>query len=218
MANDTIRIVSNVPSIIVEMLLDSDGARITGGYGGWDTIARPRRQALTDWIGRGPFTMTVSAILDGHMDGTRVEGQCHSLERLALPHPNPGGQPPVVRLAGAAVPHNDLEYVIENIEWGDTMRDNSGNRTRQHVVVNFLRYVAVDKIQFTAAAKIRAKTPKVGKTITTKKGDTLAKIAARELGDSTRVNEIRQLNPGIRDPNKVPPTVKIPPREKRGGR
>lgn len=217
MANDTITFVSDVPAITLTALLDADGVKIAGGYGGWALIQRPRRQALTNWNGRDPFSMTAAIILDGFKDDRVVDTDWSKLERLALPHPNPGGQPPVIELRGPAVPHNDLSWVVENIVQGETILNNAGRRLRVHAVVSLTRYVAVDKIQLSAAANARNKgQPSGSRTINARAGDTLSKIAARELGDSKRWKEIRDLNPNIRDPNHITTgtDIRIPPKVK----
>jgi hypothetical protein len=217
MGAETIRLNSDDPKITVTALLDEEGSNITGGYGGWEIIARPRRQAVTHWGGRDPFQMDLAIILDGHSDYRRVETDCSRLERLALPHPNPGGEPPVIKLSGAAIPHNDLQWVITGFQWGAAMRDSGGYRTRQHVTIGLLRFVEVDTIQLSASANARGKGGTAIRTIQARQGDTLAKIAARELGDSKRWKEIQKLNPNIRDPNRITPNtdIKIPPKVKK---
>ena len=217
MGAETVTLKSVDPAVTVTALLDEAGANITGGYGSWDTIARPRRQAVTHWTGRDPFTMDLALILDGHKTFESVETQCSRLERLALPHPNPGGSPPVVSLNGEAIPHSDIQdWVVNDIAWGDNIRDRNGHRTRQHVVVGLLRYVEIDKIQITAAANFRNKSG--GGTIRiidVRPNDTMATIAARELGNSKRWTEIRELNPPLRDPNALVKIskIKVPPKK-----
>ena len=216
MAANEVTFVSTKPAVSVTAILDAAGATITGGYGAWDTIARPRRQAVTHWGGRSPFQMDVAIILDGHQTYETVETQCSRIERLALPHPNPGGAPPIVELIGEAIPHKDIkEWVVADLEWGAVIRDRNGHRTRQHVVLKMLRYVAVDKIQVSAAANSRNKGGTGVRTVPVKKGDTLQKIASRYLGQGHRWKDIRALNPGIDDPNHLGnrTTVKIPPKE-----
>lgn len=211
MGAETITLRSRDPQIEISALLDGAGAAITGGYGGWEIINRPRRQGVTHWGGRNPFQMNLALILDGHANFQRVETDCSRMERLALPHPNPGGTPPVVTFAETkAIPHSDLEWVVENIEWGEAIRDNQGNRTRQHVVLNLLRYVKVDIIQVSAAENARNKGGgKSVRTIDVRAGDTLQKIAARELKDNKRWKEIQKLNPNIKDPSNLKGIAKV---------
>jgi hypothetical protein len=219
MASDTITFVTDVPSITLTALLDTDGAKIVGGYGGWEVITRPRRQGITNWAGRSPFSMTIAIILDGFAQDRKVDTDWSKLERLSLPHPNPGGEPPVVELRGDAIPHSDLLWVVDNIDPGETILDQGGNMLRRHAVVSLIRYVAMDRIQLSAAANARNKgQPSGSRNIEARAGDSLSKIASRELGDSKRWKEIQTLNPNIRDPNRITvgTDIKIPPKVKHG--
>jgi hypothetical protein len=215
----TVTLSSDDPDITVSALLDAAGVTVSGGYGGWEVITRPRRQGVTHWGGRDPFRMDMALILDEHASYGRVETDCSRLERLALPHPNPGGSPPVISISGAAVPHDDIkEWVVEGIEWGETIRDKQGYRTRQHVVIGLLRYVQVDKIQVTAAANARNQNGGGGvRTVDVRQGDTLVKIAARYLGYGHLWKKIAALNPPLRDPNALLKIerVKIPPKDEK---
>ena len=219
MAANTVTIKSTEPDLKIQItaILDGAGAVITGGYGGWDMIQRPRRQSVTHWGGRNPFSMDLAIVLDGHQKFDTIETECNNLDRLALPFPNPGGSPAVVELIGEAIPHHDIkEWVIDGLEWGATIRDRNGHRTRQHVVVKLLRYVEIDKIQVTAAANARNNSGSTGvRTVPVQKGDTLQKISARYLGFGHRYKEIQRLNPGIDDPGNLKgrATVKIPPKK-----
>lgn len=216
MAANKVIIKASAPDVEVTALLDEAGAVVTGGYGDWEVIARPRRQGITHWAGRSPFTMDLALIFDGHSRFETVETQISRLERLALPHPNPGGAPPVVTLIGEAIPHHDItDWVIQNLTFGDLIRDRNGHRTRQHIVVSLLRYVQVDKIQVTAAADARNKAGGNIRTVPVNKGDTLQKIAARYLGKGHLYREIWKLNTKIADPGNLKglTTVKIPPKQ-----
>lgn len=206
------------PAISVRLPLDATPPAVTGGYGGWEMVARPRRAALTQWKGREPFTATIAFVLGSLVgdDPPSQEVSISRLERLALPNPNPGGEPPVVRARGT-MPHSDLEWVIQIIEWGDSDRNRRGERIVQHGVVTLWRYTADDRIQLMpAAAEIRRKTAeseralaakKGGKTASkklyyAKSGDTLSSIAADQLGSHKRWKEIGDLN-NIRDDKSV---------------
>lgn len=196
------------PALRVSVLRGDAPPTITGGYGGWDTVARPRRQSLTVWNGRDPFTMTFDLIFDAYIAGTSVETPVSILERMALP-PRAGAEPPIVRVAGA-LPHKDLTWVIatDGLAWGDSLWSPRGFRTRQAVTVKLLRYVAPDRIQDgTAASRARDKAAGTGRnphaaSVTVASGDTAVSIAARELGDYTRWPEIADAN-SIRDPDRL---------------
>lgn len=222
-SNTEITFISKAPNLAINALLDGEGAIVTGGYAEWEVISRPRRLGVTHWVGRSPFTMDLAIIFDGHKAFESVETRCTNLEHLALPD-DKTGIPPTVSIIKRGpsgdvphptVPHSDIkEWVVTGIDWGDNIRDINGHRTRQHAVVKLLRYVAVDKIQVTAAQNARAKAGTGVRIVNVRKGDTLASIAARELGNSKRWNEIAKLNPPLRDPNALIKikTVKVPPK------
>lgn len=216
---------STAPNLTVTCLLGADGARVTGGYGGWVDVPRPRRLALTQWDGRSPFEMAVQLVLDAHADDGSVEAQCSALERMALP-PRSLAEPPVITITGP-VPHDDLTWVVLGLDWGSAMRNEDGNRSRQEVTVTLKRYVADDRLQLRPAAERArekglgggggtnspaAKTP--GKrTYVVKAGDTLSEIAARKdiYGNASMWPKIAQAN-GIRDPRnlRVGQVLRIP--------
>ena len=99
--------------------------------------------------------MEIQFVLDGWSKppGQRsIEYDVTALERMALPHKT---QPPVIKIIGSAMPHSDLDYVIQDIDWGPAIRANSGDRFRQEGTITLVRYIAVDKLKFTAAQKKR---------------------------------------------------------------
>ena len=142
--------------------LGNEGAKPTGGYGGWDIVERPRRLSLTQWNGRPPVSMDIALVFDGFTDDKSVEGDCLDLERMAFHDADKFEPPPTITITGDAVPHSNLEWVITNITWGNVIRRSSdGRRTRQEATVSVVRYVDADKVQMSAAQRARDhKTPK----------------------------------------------------------
>jgi len=215
------------PALTVKALRGQDAPTVTGGYGGWEEIARPGRVALTHWLGRSPYRVSIPLVLDawpeaGQEDYIQTPAELETiiarLERMATPT-GPGGVPPIVEVDGA-VPHQDLKWVIENLEWGAAIyaRALLPRRYRQEVLVTLLENIADDAIGAAARArnKARANTQKGKKhtgyrTYIVKRGDTLQSIAARQLGSAARWGEIGRLN-NIRDPRnlKVGQRLKIP--------
>jgi len=191
------------PPLVLEALVDGDGPVITGGYGGWSRVTRPRRQGLTVFAGRETFTMSVPLVFDNFRSETSLETDLLKLEKMALPIGD-YLDPPIVSIKGKTVPHSTIEnWVIQNIDWGAVERNNNGDRIRQYVVLTLFRYVAVDTAQLTAAGqKARGG---LGSDVTgtrlytVKENETLAGIAKRELKNAKRAGEIQKLN-NIRDP------------------
>lgn len=154
-ATGRITFVSKDPDLDFSCWLGNDGVKVTGGYGGWEIVQRPRRLSLTQWNGRDPISMDIAIVLDGFQHRDSVESEIDKLETMAQ-NQQDFDAPPVVNIFGAAVPHQHLDYVITNIQWGDQIRRMSdGDRIRQEAVVSVVRYVPFDKIQLSAAANAR---------------------------------------------------------------
>lgn len=214
-----VTISSTRPNLSVTAWLGVDLPTITGGYGGWEIVARPKRQSLTTWRGHDPYQMTLPILIDGFATNSSVEARCTAIERMARP-PRVLDEPPLIRITGA-VPHTDLTWVIQTIGWGAVTRSTTGQRIRQELVLNLIRYIEDDRVQLTGAAsrarqnatKTSASKSKSGisQPYIVKAGDTLRGIAAKKLNDYRRWTEIASLN-GIRDPKsiKVNQRLKMP--------
>jgi hypothetical protein len=147
-------------------LLGPEGAKVTAGYGGWEVVEVPRDVGITEWKGRPNYEMSLDLLYDGWTTHPRrpslpasfkhaprlplgvryarrglwIEGALANLETLATPHPPDMTTPPSVRIYGAA-PHTELRWVINALEWGDSIRDKvTGRRMRQQVTVKLLEY------------------------------------------------------------------------------
>lgn len=142
------------PALTVTCYMDETGPKITGGYGGWDIVERPRRVALTQWNGKDPYKMEIGIILDGFIDDDEVEIEIAKLERMALPF---NTEPPVIEVKGSAIPHDDLKWVVEDIDWGDALRKSNGRRVRQQGTIKLVQNVKADRLQLSAAKRIRNK-------------------------------------------------------------
>lgn len=210
---------SNRPALTIVAWLGKDPPTMTEGYGGWSTRMRPRRQALTVYSGHEPYSMDLSLLFDGFAEDDGVDSQLSALERMARP-PADFQEPPLIRITGP-IPHADLQWVINGIRWGESIRNESGYRVRQEVVLNLLRYIAEDRVNVKGSAE-RARTTGSGSSgsssrggssrlHTVRSGETLSSIAAKLLGDYKRWTEIATLNK-IRDPKaiKVGQSLRIP--------
>ena len=54
-------------------MLGDGKVTITGGYGGWEQIDRPRKKSITSWQGTPPFGMTVPVRFEGFAAAVQVE-------------------------------------------------------------------------------------------------------------------------------------------------
>lgn len=179
-------------SIVV--LLGEGSATVTG-YGGWEEVSRPRRTGFVDWTGGALKRLNVPLMFDGWADDRDVEGDVRFLESLASDRR--GLPPSTVKLSSRAVPHTDLIWVIEALEWGDALRNSDGVLFRQTATVTFLEFVAAD---ITTIKKKQRKAKKSTKLVTVKKGETLVLIAKHH---KVTLASVRKLNPKIRDPRKA---------------
>lgn len=154
-----VTIVSSSPAARVTALLGPAGAVLSGGYGGWNEVARPRRVALTIWGGHSPQKMTMELIFDDFIDGGSVEPQCEAIEKMAK-SPAPAKQPPIVTVSGSALPAQG-QFLIADVKWGDFLRRGDGKRVRQLVTLELSRYVKDTKLrEQKASARARAKVKK----------------------------------------------------------
>lgn len=154
-----------IANLFTLALLGPEGARVTAGGGGWETIPVPRGVGITEWKGRPNYEMSLDLLYDGWLihpqrpnpprsfigrpnlpigithasTGLWMEGTIATLESLAVPGRDMV-TPPSLRIYGA-VPHTDLRWVIQSLEWGDAVRDRiTGRRMRQQVTVHLLEY------------------------------------------------------------------------------
>jgi hypothetical protein len=208
---------------VVGLPLGGDPPRYSGGSATWDRISRPRRKSFTTFTGEEPWTCKLSIIFDAWPDGD-VEELIRLVEDR-MHRPEDRSEPDLLKLVGPAMSHADLVWVLESVDdSGECQRRSDGRRSRQALTLNFLEYVPAEIIvqqkSPAAAAAARAESAQVstgtgaavpGKTYTAKSGDTLSRIAASQLGNANRWQELANLN-GIRDPRtlKVGQVLKLP--------
>lgn len=189
----------------VRVLRGHTPASVTGGYGGWTQVPRPRRKALTQWDGGSPYGVTFSVLFDGIFDGSgSVEDDIAKLEKLAR-SPAPGVEPPVVTV-DAGIPHANLKWVVEDLQWDPNPEYNQkGDRIRHECTIVLLEHVAGSvgaNAQQRALRSVNSTSTTTGSTYTARPSDTLPSIAAAQLGDASRWTELADLN-AIRDPRNL---------------
>lgn len=209
-------ITSRAPAMRVQALLDPESPPKLVLSPGWQENARPRKVGFAEWIGRGVPRLALGILLEGWVGDEDQEPAIRTLQRLTEPSPQSLGQPPVVRVAGTGVPCSpQTEWVLEGIEFADLVaRRADGRRVRQAVALTLMQF-SEPEIAFADSASARAAqaAAKAARTIKAHAGDTMSKIAARELGKASLWQEIRALNPGLKDPSrpiKAGTPVKVP--------
>lgn len=185
--------------------------QLSGGYGGWEVVARPHKISVTNWIGRDPVRCAVPMLFDGWRGQVSVEPDLATLHRMG--QPDADGAPPTIRCSGG-IPRKDIrDWVIESLDWGTNviwgfLHDGSAVRMRQDVTVNLLQYVDDDRAQL--GGQTLKYTPPRPKGMpkpkhqfhVVKKGDTMAKISVAEYKSAKWVKEICKANK-INDPKVI---------------
>lgn len=210
------------------------GFVVPTAVGGWNVVARPKQTGFTDWQGTNPIIMNVPIVIDGLLalsQGTSVESRVDRLFSMMLQRVGVRNEPVIVRIAGVPIPfaglHWNINAIVTSTSADDEIRRNvDGHRVRATLDVTLQQYVPGDIVLHSTRSSKRSVSKVVrgrhrsGSTkssssstrvYTVKSGDTLSKIAARELGSSSKWNEISSLN-SIRDPNRIYPgqRLKIP--------
>jgi hypothetical protein len=169
------------------VLLGPDGAKITDGIGGWETVDRPRQTAMTIWHGNPPYQLELNVIFDGHPTYSQEPA---IRELLAAGRGDEESEPSTWTIDGIPWDPAD-EWILNAAEPGDLTirRTNDFSRVRQSYTLTFLEYVDP------TYAKIRGKALQgLGPSTLyrVKKGDTPASIARKRRISWT---VLRQLNP-----------------------
>lgn len=211
-----VTLVSSSPKLTVSAILSQDMPKVTG-FGGWNEVVRPRRVAFVDWQGNSPIRLAFGLMLDAWGDGPlTVEQDCLDLERMARPGPQ-NQKPPTLKITEGELPHMNVTWVIDSLEWGDCIRQrDTGKRVRQ--VVSLVLVAVSDpyaSAKSPAASNRAAASGRGGQAhplrYTVKKGDTLSGIAASQYGEASKWHAIAAAN-NIRDPKalKVGQVLKLP--------
>jgi hypothetical protein len=196
-------------------LMGTDTPRITGGYGGWNTINRPRKRGSIEYAGINPIEMELEIVFDAwgeDVNITNVDTALAHLERMTIPT-GKNLPPPMVYVDSKSVPRpKTTPWVIRNITWGDTIRNSEGETKRQTVQIQFIQ---ADETEYgrlvpkpTKARNPHRNTPR---TYLWKKGDTWPIVALRLMGDKKYAITIIRANkfrPGHK--MKVGQKIKVP--------
>jgi len=180
---------------------------MAGGIGGWNTVPRPRRTALTQWAGRDPYQMDVPVLFDRWHEQNSVEREIRQLNRMALGFDYQ--PPPTVKIQGA-LPVVGATWVISGIDWGEEVywaQSKSGfYRLRQDAVVHLLQYQAEERLKIVVTKSL----PNIY-VVFNKNGESLKTIAKHVYGNAKKWRVIKKANPGpkTRDPNHIKYMTKL---------
>ena len=195
----------NPAGVVLTLELAGDATQ-AGGVGGWEEVARPRREAALEYSGTPARTLTVPSLLDGFAGGTSVEQRVNRLESFGR-RTATTSEPPILRAAGP-IPHGSRKWVIDDLEWGEESRHKNGNRIQQFVVVTLKEYLSSDVIVTSTAKKSGAKKARTALVLASDMPAGLPRVAQRKLGAASKWPSIAAINKNrkgrvIRDPRDV---------------
>jgi hypothetical protein len=221
---------TTVPPTVVTMWLGRESPRITGGYGGWQQVERPRRRATVEWVGVEPLEITITVLMDAWaldpVNGmatqseriNEVASDIKKLDTLAKPAAMGGLPSPTMMVEGPLIPFgkkNGLLWVISGLKWGDTIFNTQGQILRQEATITFLQADGGEHIRVTGPVAKRpgGKGKPIPQYHIWKKGNTFELIAIKYYDDPTYRTAIMRLN-GVRNWKnvKVGTKIKLPPR------
>jgi hypothetical protein len=184
-----VRLTCDDPPADVLAMMGEESPRLTGGIGGWDVTERPRQVSMTTWGGVEPFALDLPLILDRYASRGSVEPELAAL--LAVGRGDGESEPGVLEVAGIALPTD--RWVLDGIDFGEALLlAQTGERSRQLLTLQLREYVPPEYLQLRAGA-LKASKGKT-KVITTRAGDTPAKVAHRY---ATTFARLRELNTGL---------------------
>lgn len=205
----------------LDTFLDVDPADFVrgGGQPRYTVRNRDRGDPVVEYDGHDPHTMVVEFPFDSYTyapfhPAGHVEEKLSRLHLLSRNHPRTG-EPPVVRVVNATAWSHMLwrlsyEILPDRSSW---IRDQQGSATTREGVwvrVTLTQHLPA-QLALTPVETARAASPPPPPTdpaavpapavAVVRPGDTLRRLAQRELGSGDRGNELRQLNPGV-DPDR----------------
>lgn len=198
MSRPQLHLVAVDGSIDLKMSMGDGPATPTAGLSGYESIKRIRRKSMTAFVGTEPFAQDVPVMLDGFRENRSIERQLERLEEF--------GGSTRFRAYGPIHHEGDVYVFGDEPEYGDAIRAEDGTLLRQRLTLKLEEYVPA-----VIAGTRRGGREAVGQAqpveYTTRKGDTLEKIAFRLYHDKSRWKEIARKN-GLTDPLKRFPAGK----------
>jgi hypothetical protein len=213
-----VRLRSTNPPLNVYARLGPDAPKLTGGFGGWEVTQRPRDVGMTVWQGVPPFEYTLNLLL-----GNESLRDAPSLERvlsqlITVARGDDNHPPGVVTITGMPGLPAD-RWIINNLDFGDIVRNRQMETIRQTVTITFLEYQPPEYGRLARGALAKPKQRTVIYTV--KRGDTPAKIArARrckwtDIRAINRKGLITKANQTLKAGSRINVPVKVTPPKKK---
>jgi hypothetical protein len=200
-------------------LMGADLPRITGGYGGWNVVDRPRKRGAVEWEGPEPLRMELEIVLDAWDYAyplNNIHDDLLAIERMASPV-GVNLPPPTVHVSGKVIPRTTaVPWVIENIVWGTAINGTQKQVLRQTAKITFLQADLLEHQRELSPTKARAPRPPglaSRKPYKWKQGDTWPRVAHKLMPKvkyaARKIQKFNGFRPGMK--MKVGQLVRIPP-------
>jgi hypothetical protein len=195
-----VRIQSVDDAFLYVNLLLSGAPDRGGGVGGWEVSERVLRPPADWWRAQPKSTISLPCMLDIHeQEGPSLETR---LKRLyAMGQPRGDDPPPPVWLVGDVPTARTQWWRIDDISLGERIfRTNPlGHLRRQELTVQLTEFVEATGVPKVTVRRTRdSKGRRRVRTIRARKGDTLRRIAVRELGSASAWTDLRSWNKKLR--------------------
>lgn len=206
------RIIAKDPPIDISIPMGEGPAVPTGGFGGWKAVQRQDDVSVTDWEGQEPLTQDVPLLLNGYESDESVEREWNTVKKLGRDPNGDEHKPPAFKVFGPIDGPEGKSWVLAEggIEVNPASilkRPGSGELLRIEFTLHLLEYIRPGVIRSRRRRRIG-----IGRaqalTYTTHPGQTLAGIAATQLGDWKLWKEIGRKN-GIADPFRLLPAGRV---------
>lgn len=210
---DPVRIVAKNPPVDLKIPMGGGPAYPVGGLGGWTTVSLQDEVEGSDWEGQEPLREDVPLLLDGLEDRDPVTKQWQTVKSLGRPGPDRQKPPPFQVFGPIDAPQGKWWVLpsggIEVVNAEDELIKNAeGAILRIEFVLHLQEYIPPEEIKAKKRrrgkvaignAKVVQAPLRGGVRVVTKPGDTLQKVAARELGDWNRWPQLAQSS-GVKSP------------------
>lgn len=114
-------------------------ATVSGGHGGWEEVARPKRSAIANYKGTPLYTVKIEVLFTGLDGEISVEDPLRQLSAMGGRNERLG-RPPIVSYRGG-VPGAGRLWVVNDLDRGETVRRPSdGQIIRQFMTITFLEF------------------------------------------------------------------------------
>jgi hypothetical protein len=187
----------------------------SGGGGGHEVVSIPGRKPVLVWRKADLLNMSLPILIDSFVDDEPVAGEYAGLVRMWRPLAPEDAPPPVkIEADGDSVPFTHLTWRITNLEWGEALATDYGNRSRQAFTVTLTEDNPEERLgaqhggsgakRRASKRKVHSKGSALPATHRVKVGETLQGLAAKyKIAGGWRALGARQ-SPPITDPRNLP--------------